>query len=126
MKRSRYWILGMVMLVGVMTGFVINPQQARPRFEYATVIQDYDPETGWHAFGWNGPRTFTQRFKVGTPAADSVLIKLGCGRRQAANNRALNCAGSQGWELVTSTHMFDTEVGRVQLRGQYTFKRRLQ
>ena len=127
MKRHHYAVMFLVLLVGVLTGFVANTQQAPTRWEYAQFslsierinLFEWSGMVSWQSA--EGSRSFSNvPLEMAIP---QLLGDLGCEDETATEVIYLvHCLGAQGWEMF---HVAETRVEQVNDRS-YWFKRPVQ
>ncbi len=108
MKRN-YAVLFLALVVGVLTGFVVNTHQEPTRWEYARVTE--------------APLTQTTILIVWSDAESAVAAtgsswvelgnRMGCASADS-EIRVFSCIGQRGWEYVTSFHKEDFFVNMFQ------------
>lgn len=127
MKRHHNAVTLLVLLVGVLTGFVANTQQAPTRWEYGQFsllverinLFEWSGIVAWQSA--EGSRSFSNvPLEMAIP---QLLDDLGCEDETATEVIYLvHCLGAQGWEMF---HVAETRVEQVDDRS-YWFKRPVQ
>ncbi len=104
MKRN-YAVVGLLLAVGVLTGFVVNAQQAPTRWEYGelSITAGNVAGTVETVLVWDNPGVIMLAREGGENSWRSVMEDMGSqlGCALAGTATLLSCLGSDEWELVT-------------------------
>lgn len=107
--KHGYAVMGLVLVVVVLTGFVLNTQQAPTRWEYAT-------------FGYTSDTFFWESEALRVSGASAALVEaMGCQPKRGWMG-VLYCAGETRWEFVASIKSMLLIEG-MDIGQLYLFKR---